>query len=60
MTQLDHPSALDMFEEIIEASRGKQIVVFLDYDGTLAPIVQDPDRAFMSNEVSFFVCVCVC
>lgn len=61
MTQLDHPSALDMFEEIIEASRGKQIVVFLDYDGTLAPIVQDPDRAFMSNEVSFLcVCVCVC
>ncbi|KAI9116918.1 hypothetical protein K1719_011917 [Acacia pycnantha] len=46
---LHHPSALDMFEQIIEASRGKQIVVFLDYDGTLSPIVDDPDRAFMSD-----------
>ncbi|KAJ7956843.1 Trehalose 6-phosphate phosphatase [Quillaja saponaria] len=44
-----HPSALDMFEQIIEASRGKQIVMFLDYDGTLSPIVDDPDRAFMSD-----------
>ncbi|GAA0147085.1 phosphatase [Lithospermum erythrorhizon] len=44
-----HPSALDMFEEIIKASNGKQIVMFLDYDGTLSPIVDDPDRAFMSD-----------
>ncbi|KAM3343994.1 hypothetical protein P3S68_026084 [Capsicum galapagoense] len=27
------------------------IEIFLDYDGTLSPIVDDPDRAFMSNEV---------
>ncbi|XP_059432249.1 probable trehalose-phosphate phosphatase J isoform X1 [Corylus avellana] len=44
-----HPSALDMFEEIIDAAKGKQIVMFLDYDGTLSPIVDDPDRAFMSR-----------
>ncbi|XP_051127020.1 probable trehalose-phosphate phosphatase H [Andrographis paniculata] len=44
-----HPSALDMLEEIATASKGKQIVMFLDYDGTLSPIVQDPDRAFMSQ-----------
>lgn len=44
-----HPSALDMFEQIIDASKGKQIVMFLDYDGTLSPIVDDPDRAFMSK-----------
>uniref|UniRef100_A0A7N1A3Y9 Trehalose 6-phosphate phosphatase n=1 Tax=Kalanchoe fedtschenkoi TaxID=63787 RepID=A0A7N1A3Y9_KALFE len=44
-----HPSALDMFEQIITASKGKQIVMFLDYDGTLSPIVDDPDRAFMSD-----------
>lgn len=25
--------------------------MFLDYDGTLSPIVGDPDRAFLSNEV---------
>ncbi|KAK3033395.1 hypothetical protein RJ639_033902 [Escallonia herrerae] len=46
---LHHPSALDMFEEITNASKGKQIVMFLDYDGTLSPIVEDPDRAFMSD-----------
>ncbi|KAK9271745.1 hypothetical protein L1049_002108 [Liquidambar formosana] len=46
-----HPSALDMFEQIIKASKGKQIVMFLDYDGTLSPIVEDPDRAFMSKSM---------
>ncbi|XP_011099372.1 probable trehalose-phosphate phosphatase D isoform X2 [Sesamum indicum] len=48
---LHHPSALSMFEEIMRASQGKQIVVFLDYDGTLSPIVQDPDRAFITTEM---------
>ncbi|RZS06278.1 hypothetical protein BHM03_00036928 [Ensete ventricosum] len=50
-TQMLHPSALDNFEEVMTASKGKQIVMFLDYDGTLSPIVDDPDRAFMSDEV---------
>ncbi|THF97598.1 hypothetical protein TEA_007600 [Camellia sinensis var. sinensis] len=49
--QLHHPSALTMFEQIINASSGKQIVMFLDYDGTLSPIVEDPDRAFMTKEM---------
>jgi len=40
-----------MFERIIEEARGKQIVMFLDYDGTLSPIVDDPDRAFMTSKV---------
>ncbi|KAF1888112.1 hypothetical protein Lal_00024124 [Lupinus albus] len=48
---LRHPSALDMFEQIVDASQGKQIVMFLDYDGTLSPIVNDPDRAFMSHSM---------
>ncbi|KAL3514099.1 hypothetical protein ACH5RR_026816 [Cinchona calisaya] len=48
---LHHPSALKMFEEIINISKGKQIVMFLDYDGTLSPIVEDPDRAFISYEM---------
>ncbi|KAG4989898.1 hypothetical protein JHK85_032881 [Glycine max] len=48
---LHHPSALDMFDQIIDASKGKQIVMFLDYDGTLSPIVDDPDRAFMSDSM---------
>ncbi|CAH9112720.1 unnamed protein product [Cuscuta epithymum] len=43
-----HPSALDKFDRIIEASKGKQIVMFLDYDGTLSPIVPDPNSAHMS------------
>lgn len=31
--------------------------MFLDYDGTLSPIVDDPDRAFMSDAVNFqFLC----
>ncbi|CAH8281631.1 unnamed protein product [Eruca vesicaria subsp. sativa] len=48
---MEHPSALEMFEEITEASGGKQIVMFLDYDGTLSPIVDDPDKAFMSSKM---------
>ncbi|KAJ6990891.1 trehalose-phosphate phosphatase J [Populus alba x Populus x berolinensis] len=48
---LHHPSALEMFEQIIDASKGKQIVMFLDYDGTLSPIVDDPDKAFMSKQM---------
>ncbi|KAL8162339.1 hypothetical protein V2J09_013828 [Rumex salicifolius] len=46
-----HPSALQMFEQITEASMGKQVVLFLDYDGTLTPIIDDPERAFMSDEM---------
>nr|QIT07542.1 trehalose-6-phosphate phosphatase D [Jatropha sp. MZ-2020] len=48
---INHPSALSMFEQILNASKGKQIVMFLDYDGTLSPIVEDPDRAFMTSEM---------
>ncbi|CAA7027156.1 unnamed protein product [Microthlaspi erraticum] len=48
---MEHPSALEMFEKIMEASGGKQIVMFLDYDGTLSPIVDDPDKAFMSSKM---------
>ena len=33
-------------------AKGKEIVVFLDYDGTLSPIVDDPDKAYMSDAVS--------
>ncbi|XP_030455268.1 probable trehalose-phosphate phosphatase C [Syzygium oleosum] len=48
---IHHPSALKMFELITNAAKGKEIVIFLDYDGTLSPIVEDPDRAFMSNQM---------
>ncbi|RDX87530.1 putative trehalose-phosphate phosphatase 3, partial [Mucuna pruriens] len=47
-----HPSALENFEEVMSIAEGKEIVVFLDYDGTLSPIVDDPDKAYMSDAVS--------
>ncbi|KAH1189590.1 Signal peptide peptidase-like 2 [Glycine max] len=48
--ELYHPSALNTFEQIVYSAKGKQIVVFLDYDGTLSPIVVDPDKAFMTRK----------
>ncbi|KAL2921928.1 putative trehalose-phosphate phosphatase 4 [Bienertia sinuspersici] len=45
----DHPSALTSFEEMMCTAKGKKIVVFLDYDGTLSPIVDNPDLAFMPD-----------
>lgn len=48
---LKYPSALKCFEKIINLARGKKVVMFLDYDGTLSPIVDDPDLAFMSAEM---------
>lgn len=42
------PSALTSFKQIVANVQGRRIAVFLDYDGTLSPIVDDPDKAFMS------------
>jgi trehalose 6-phosphate phosphatase len=41
------PSALSHVQEI--AARGDQLAVFLDYDGTLTPIVSRPDQAVLLN-----------
>ncbi|XP_059666953.1 trehalose-phosphate phosphatase A-like [Cornus florida] len=46
---LEYPSALATFEQITNCAKGKRIALFLDYDGTLSPIVDNPDRASMSN-----------
>ena len=46
------PSALDGFDEIIRQASMKEIIIFLDYDGTLSPIVTDPDKVYISDEVS--------
>ncbi|KAL5057927.1 hypothetical protein RYX36_029531 [Vicia faba] len=44
-----YPSALEAFEKILDCAKDKKIAMFLDYDGTLSPIVEDPDCAFMSE-----------
>ena len=49
--QMKYPSALSSFEQITNFAKGKKITLFLDYDGTLSPIVDNPDRAFMSSAV---------
>uniref|UniRef100_A0A0D9VGH2 Trehalose-phosphatase n=1 Tax=Leersia perrieri TaxID=77586 RepID=A0A0D9VGH2_9ORYZ len=45
------PSALASFEQITTSAQGKKVALFLDYDGTLSPIVDDPERAFMRPEI---------
>ena len=45
------PSALDRFEEIIAPARDNQLAVFLDYDGTLTPIVGEPEAALLSDSM---------
>jgi len=44
------PSALGAWPEIAARLRGRRVVVFLDYDGTLTPIVDTPDRALLPDE----------
>lgn len=44
----DLPSALQDIPKLIN---GKKPAVFLDYDGCLSPIVKDPDKAVMTEEM---------
>lgn len=54
ISQVKYPSAIASFEEITNHAKGKRIALFLDYDGTLSPIVDNPDCAFMSDTVRGF------
>jgi alpha,alpha-trehalase len=44
------PSALEKKEEILERLRERTPAVFLDYDGTLTPIVEDPKEATLPDK----------
>ena len=54
ISQVKYPSAIAFFEKITDQAKGKRIALFLDYDGTLSPIVDNPDCAFMSDAVRGF------
>jgi trehalose-phosphatase len=42
------PSALDHLPEIVPQARDRRLAIFLDYDGTLTPIVSRPEQATLS------------
>ncbi|XP_024008308.1 probable trehalose-phosphate phosphatase C [Eutrema salsugineum] len=46
-----HPSALDLFDKIMSDAEGKEIIMFLDYDGTLSLITEDHDKAYLTDEM---------
>ncbi len=48
---VDLPSALERERELRQRLSGKRVVLFLDYDGTLTPIVDRPDMAFMADDM---------
>ncbi|MEX1021991.1 MAG: trehalose-phosphatase, partial [Dehalococcoidia bacterium] len=45
------PTAFDALDAIVAASEGARPAVFLDYDGTLSPIVATPDLAVLGDGV---------
>ncbi|MFO7813640.1 MAG: trehalose-phosphatase [Pelovirga sp.] len=45
------PSALDRFDKVVCQLNHRQPVIFLDYDGTLTPIVEHPEDAIISEEM---------
>lgn len=44
-------SALDHVDEIVAGASGKRLAFFLDYDGTLTPIVSHPEDAWLSESM---------
>ncbi|TMW62879.1 hypothetical protein Poli38472_005497 [Pythium oligandrum] len=47
---VSHANALANFDQFIAALAGRRLVIFLDYDGTLTPIVSDPASALLAPE----------
>lgn len=51
-TRIDEvPSALSRLDEIGALLKGRRVAVFLDYDGTLTPIVERPELAVMPEQM---------
>ena len=48
---LNLPHGLMFFEEIRKQIQDKRVAVFLDYDGTLTPIVSRPEEAFLGKDM---------
>jgi trehalose 6-phosphate phosphatase len=46
----DLPNALAQIDHILKAVSGREMCLFLDYDGTLTPIVANPDEAILSHK----------
>ena len=51
----DLPSALERGEELNARLAGKKLAIFLDYDGTLTPIVDRPEMAILSDDARAIV-----
>tara|TARA_R110002020_G_scaffold254617_1_gene468337 strand:- start:18959 stop:19789 length:831 start_codon:yes stop_codon:yes gene_type:complete len=47
----DLPSAVENSQEIVSKIGARKPILFLDYDGTLTPIVSDPEEAILSDEM---------
>lgn len=47
----DLPQALESLEDLGDRLKNKQVVMFIDYDGTLTPIVDRPEQAVLSREM---------
>ncbi|XP_051185544.1 uncharacterized protein [Lolium perenne] len=45
------PSAIVCFSEITKIARGKKILIFLDYDGTISPINDIPAEATIPSDI---------
>lgn len=50
-TETAAPLALDEVAQIRARIEGRRVAIFLDYDGTLTPIVERPDLAVLSGEM---------
>jgi len=45
------PNAMENFEQILRLLKNRSPAIFLDYDGTLTPIVARPENAILSESV---------